>query len=352
MSLSAVKQKIFLTGATGYIGGSVLWRLLNHSDRSKFAIKALVRDKTKAKRFASEYGVEPVEGSLSDLKELEAAASEADYIITTADIVDYASILAILKGMKRHNEKTGKRPVLIQTSGTAVLDDDAGGMYVNKKVYDDANIEEIEALPITQPHRLVDSTIVAADEEGYARTFIIFPSTVYGIAKNGLTESGLQNPYSIQIPYLIRAALDRGQGGVVGLGKNMWPNVHIDDQADLYLKIFDKCREEPDVTPHGRHGLYFSESGEHVLYDVCKRIAEVLFSFGKAKSPEVTSFSREECLKYLGDGPDFFGTNSRCIATRARSIGWDPKYSTQDLMASIRPEVEGVLQLQKLKFSC
>ena len=107
MSLSAVKQKIFLTGATGnktlwflvphayknlllpvhfykgYIGGSVLWRLLNHSDRSKFAIKALVRDKTKAKRFASEYGVEPVEGSLSDLKELEAAASEADYIITT-----------------------------------------------------------------------------------------------------------------------------------------------------------------------------------------------------------------------------------------------------------------------------
>ena len=133
-------------------------------------------------------------------------------------------------------------------------------MYVNEKVYDDANIEEIEALPLSQPHRLVDSTVVAADEEGtelrcqsvrlvlrnflrlytigYARTYIIFPSTVYGIAKNRLTESGLQNPYSIQIPYLIRAALDRGQGGGVGLGKNIWPNVHIDDRetSTSYLK--------------------------------------------------------------------------------------------------------------------
>ncbi|PAV17650.1 NAD-binding protein [Pyrrhoderma noxium] len=351
MALPAIKKKIFFTGATGYIGGSVLWRLLNHSDCSSFTIKALFRDRTKANRFQDEFSVESVVGNLSELKKLETLASEADYIFTTANIVDYSATLAILKGMKKHNELTGKRPVLIQTSGTAVLDDDADGMYVNEKVYDDANIEEIEALPLSQPHRLVDSTVVAADEEGYARTYIIFPSTVYGIAKNRLTESGLQNPYSIQIPYLIRAALDRGQGGVVGLGKNMWPNVHIDDQADLYLRIFDKCRENPDSIPHGRAGLYLTESGEHILYDVCKRIAETLFSLGLVSSPEVTSFSQEERLKYFGDGPDFFGTNSRCIASRARSIGWNPKHSTADLMASIRPEIEEMIRLQTLKYT-
>lgn len=62
------------------------------------------------------------------------------------------------------------------------------------------------------------------------KTHIVFPSCVYGIVKNGFTEAGLQNPISIQVPGLIRAAIDRKQGGMVGLGKNMWPNVHIDDR--------------------------------------------------------------------------------------------------------------------------
>lgn len=65
---------------------------------------------------------------------------------------------------------------------------------------------------------------------GYVKTHIVFPSCVYGIVKNGFTEAGLQNPISIQVPGLIRASLDRKQGGMVGLGKNIWPNVHIDDR--------------------------------------------------------------------------------------------------------------------------
>lgn len=339
---------IFVTGATGYIGGSILWRLVHHKDAGIFKIKALIRDAAKAKRFAAEYGIEPVIGSLQEIAKLEHHASEADYVITTADVVDYDACKAILKGMKKRNKLTGKVPVLIQTSGTGVLDDDAAGMYASTKVFDDTKIEEIEALPLTQPHRLVDSQIVEADKEGYAKTYLIFPSTVYGIAKNGFTDKGLQNPYSIQVPYLIRAGLDRGQGGVVGLGKNMWPNVHIDDQADLYIRVFDQSRGDGNA-PHGREGFYFAENGEHVLYDVCKRISEVLFSLGKSKSPEPTTFKREECLKYFGDGPDWFGSNSRCLASRSRAIGWAPKYTTADLLASIRPEVEAVIRSDKFK---
>ena len=202
---------------------------------------------------------------------------------------------------------------------------------------------------------------------GYARTYIVFPSTVYGIAKNGFTEAGLQNPVSIQVPYLIRAGLDRGQGGVVGLGKNRWPNVHIDDQADLYIAVFNSARRDPEGTPHGREGIYYAEAGEHVLLDVCKRIAEILYSLGKAESPVPTPFSREECLKYFGDGvsslvilklsfalsflhlkPDWFGSNSRCIAPRSRSIGWKPTYTTEDLLSSIRPEVEGIIRTMRI----
>lgn len=72
---------------------------------------------------------------------------------------------------------------------------------------------------------------------GYVKTYIVIPSTIYGIAKNGFTEAGAQNPHSIQVPQLIRASLDRGQGGMVGLGKNKWPNVHIDDGGLLSLQI-------------------------------------------------------------------------------------------------------------------
>ncbi|KAH8111364.1 NAD-binding protein [Phellopilus nigrolimitatus] len=339
-----IRQTIFLTGATGYIGGSVLWRLLNHKVARDFEIKVLVRNAEKARRFTNDFGVKAVVGGLSELTNLEKQAADADFTITTADINDLPATQAILKGMKTRYKATGKAPVLIQTSGTGVLDDDAAGMYTGEKVYDDTKVEEIEALPLTQPHRLVDSTIVAADNEGYARTYIVFPSDVYGIAKNGLTEAGLQNPFSIQLPTLIRASLDRGQGGMVGLGKNMWPNVHIDDQADLYINIFDKSRADPEGTPHGRYGLYFAESGEHRLYDICKSMSEILFSMGRSKSPEPTTFTQKEFLKYFGDGPDYYGSNSRCTATRSRSIGWSPKRSTADFMASIRPEIETIIR--------
>lgn len=61
------------------------------------------------------------------------------------------------------------------------------------------------------------------------RTYIILPSTIWGIAKTPLTDAGLANPHSQQIPKLIHAALGRGRAGVVGKGLALWPDVHIDD---------------------------------------------------------------------------------------------------------------------------
>jgi hypothetical protein len=59
--------------------------------------------------------------------------------------------------------------------------------------------------------------------------YIILPSTIYGIASGPLVDLDLQNSHSQQIPALVKSSLDRGQGGMVGLGKNIWPNVHIDE---------------------------------------------------------------------------------------------------------------------------
>lgn len=107
---------------------------------------------------------------------------------------------------------------------------------------------------------------------------------------------------------------------MVGLGKNRWPNVHIDDQADLYMVVFDGARQRPEETPHGREGIYYAEAGEHVLFDVCKRISEVLYSMGKSETPVPTPFTKEECLKYFGDGVSSLFLNDllffliRCVA--------------------------------------
>lgn len=55
------------------------------------------------------------------------------------------------------------------------------------------------------------------------------PSTIYGIASGELVDAGIQNPRSLQIPALIQAALSRGRAGMVGAGKNIWPNVDIEE---------------------------------------------------------------------------------------------------------------------------
>ena len=65
---------------------------------------------------------------------------------------------------------------------------------------------------------------------GYVRTYIVLPPTIYGKPTGKLYDLGISNPHSIQIPAAIRASLDRGQGGVVGEGKNIWSHVELNER--------------------------------------------------------------------------------------------------------------------------
>ena len=67
------------------------------------------------------------------------------------------------------------------------------------------------------------------------RTYIVLPSTIYGRAKNPFVDAGIQNPQSVQIPLLIKAALGRKQAGVVGKGVAIWPEVSNDDSKPHLL---------------------------------------------------------------------------------------------------------------------
>jgi hypothetical protein len=148
------------------------------------------------------------------------------------------------------------------------------------------------------------------------RTYIILPPTIWGIATGRLFNLGLANRHSIQIPVAIKASLDRGQGGVIGEGKNSWPHVEVHERellfiqlclilsnstavAEMYQILFDAALSDPNVS-HGREGYYFVENGEYRLYDLAKTYSQALYDLGKGKSPEPTAFTDEEAQKYFG----------------------------------------------------
>ncbi|KAF5341809.1 hypothetical protein D9611_001566 [Ephemerocybe angulata] len=359
---SKIKTHIFLTGATGYIGGSVLTRLLSHPLSDTFHTTVLVRESEKATQFRK-MGIQAVVGTYSDLELLKQLASKADLVIACVDADDLSAANAILEGLKERHEQTGQVPSLIHTSGTGVLIDDARGMYASDTVYNDLNISQLESIPSTQPHRNVDLAIVEADTEGYVKTYIILPPTIYGRATGPLVDAGLQNPRSQQIPQLVDVAVSRSRAGYFGKGANIWSNVHIADLATLYTLLLEliiphepteRARSEEPApsrprTPvildhslftHGAHGFYFAENGEHTLLSVAEAIGQAMFDAGRATDPEPSPFSADEVQKYFNGVTKFLDSNSRCKADRAKKLGWKPKKTTKELYSSIKQELK------------
>ncbi|KAK0469220.1 uncharacterized protein EV420DRAFT_1615966 [Desarmillaria tabescens] len=329
------KVSIFFTGGTGYIGGTFLSRLIEHKDAKNFDITILLRPT----RYPAGYealGLKTVSGSDSDFGLLRAQAAAADVIFATADCDDLPAAQAILQGAKDRYEKTGKAPILIHTSGTGELADNAQGLHGTDVVYSDLNVSLYEALPPTQPHRNVDLAVLAADKEGYVKSYIVLPPTIYG--------HGLQRPLVDQIRRLVEASIARKQGGVYGKGKNIWPNVDVNEMADLYLIIFDLAVSPSSPPPdfqHGRFGIYFTVSDEHQLYDLSKAVAEGLACRGIG-SPEPTPFSKTEAeaLRRVVD------TNSRVDfeKSRGKALGWKPTKGTKDMLAFVEVEIDRQLK--------
>src|SRR6185436_15510591 len=103
-------MKIFLTGATGYIGGSVAERLL----REGHAITGLVRTKEGAQEI-SKRGMRPILGTLDDAEVIARAAREADAVVDTAEANHAGVVEAITSALRG----TGKP--FLHTSGSGIV---------------------------------------------------------------------------------------------------------------------------------------------------------------------------------------------------------------------------------------
>ncbi|KAE9407775.1 hypothetical protein BT96DRAFT_809263, partial [Gymnopus androsaceus JB14] len=338
-----------LLSCSGYVGGAVLTRLARRNDFDSFDIRCIVRSPDKTAKIEALYkNVKTIVGSHSDITLMTQAASEVDMVIAMADCDDLDAATGTLQGLKKRFEETGKQPIFINTSGTGVLcHDAAAGMYPTEIIWDDANPDQIETLKPTQPHRPVDLKILLdlyLPCSGYVKSYIIIPSIIWSIAKGPLFDSGISNKKSIIIPALIRASLDRRNAGMVGLGKNIWPNVEIHDLGDLYNFLFDAVLSSSPTPGHGREGYYFGANEEHTMYQVGEAISEVMLKMNKGDGGVPTSFTKEETDKmdYLSY---FIGSNSRCRANRSRALGWTPKNTTKDMLASIYAETELAIEI-------
>jgi nucleoside-diphosphate-sugar epimerase len=286
---------VFLTGATGYIGGTVAARLLQAGQR----VRGLVRSTDGADQLAQR-GIEPVLGSLDDNELLVREARAADAVINTASADHAASIHALVGAL----ERSGK--ALIHTSGSSVVGDDARGAFRSDRVFDEDTPLTVNALK--QARRDIDLLVLGAAQRG-VRSAVICPSLIYGVGRGVHTES-------VQIPFILANAQAQGAVQIVGAGLNVWSNVHIDDVADLYAQVLAKG-------PEG--SFYFAENGEASFADVGAALAKRLGLKG------VDSLPADQAAQRWGEARALFslGSNSRVRARRAREeLGWSPRHDS------------------------
>ncbi|KAI0806131.1 NAD-P-binding protein [Irpex lacteus] len=345
------KTSILLLGPTGFLGSTVLSQLLAYPKKDTFEITVLVRSEEKAKKLET-FGVKPVIGSIKDTALVEKLAEQAHVLFNIADSDDLDATNAFLSGFRTRHEKTGDVPILIHTSGTGVFMFAAPntGLVAADRVFSDDDPKDIDsATPDSALHRNVDLVVLKADEEGYVKTHIVLPSTIWGIASNPIVDAGIANRFSIQVPALIKAALDRKQAGVIGKGQAVWTAVNVNEQAEFYVQLFDAITTTPSQVGHGHNGYYFGENGEYTWYDLARAIGKALVKRGISTSEEPTTFAKEELPKYFWteEISGIWGSNARVRSPHARSLGWAPRLTTKDFLANVDKEVEAIIQSQK-----
>ncbi|VDB84745.1 unnamed protein product [Peniophora sp. CBMAI 1063] len=334
---------VFLTGATGYLGGAILQWLMQDP---RMAITVLVRNKDKADEL-ERLGVKTVLGSLDDTTFMKSEGAKADVILQNAAYDHLDAVNALLRGAKARFQRTLKQLIFIHTSvpgGWATLD--AMGQYTSEQRISDVDPNLDNLTNMSLPHIAVHKALIAADREGYIRSYIVYPSVVYGALRGPLVDTGIAHRYSIAIPMAINSSIQRGQGAQVGLGVNRWSGVHIDDMTKLYKIIFEHALAED--APHGSEGHYIAENGEFSFADAAKRYTFVLHAHGKSVRAEPEAFTTAE----IKSNPmiSFLGIDVRIKGDRARRLGWSPTHLIGEFFESVQEDTEAILEGKNLVF--
>jgi len=318
-------HKIFFTGATGYIGGSLLDELLKNKN---YHITCLVRDQSKCADI-QQLGAAVVIGSLDDTALIEQQCAGSDIVLHMAHADHVASCKSIIEGLKKN--KKNPPPIFIHTSGTGVLCDKSNGQFASDKVFDDGVLADThENIAVDAWHRDVDTLVYEAGRTGLIDCYIVCPPLIYGYG------TGPGNRESIQIPGLIECAIKHKRAVHAGKGVNIWSNVHIDDLVDFYILLLEKAITRQ--APKNDNGYYFAENGSNNFKEVTDEIGKAMLKYGLTSDP--TSEDITENVSEILPGVVYPATahNSRSKATKARALGWKPH--RPDLLSTLDETVK------------
>ena len=283
-------MKIFVTGASGFIGGSVAARLV----QAGHEVRGLIRDAAKAADLRA-HGIEPVVGTLDDHDVLTREAQGSDAVINAASSDNRGAADALIAAL------AGSGKALIHTSGSSIVGDEAMGEPSERVFAEDT---PFTPEPDKEARIALDNAVLAAPG---VRGVVLCNTLIYGDALGPKAQS-------VQLPRLVAQAKASGVAPYIGRGLNRWSNVHIADVADLYLLALDKA-------PAGTFA--FVENGEASFGEMAQAI-------GVALGLEPQSMDRDTAEALWGREMAVFalGSNSRVRGRRARDLGWTPKHSS------------------------
>src|SRR6266403_3017589 len=204
-------MRIFVTGATGFIGSVVVDELL----KAGHQVIGLARSDAGAKSLAAA-GAEVHRGSLEDLESLKSGAAKSDAVIHLAFNHDFSKFKENSENDRRAIEALGSAlagsdRLLIVTSGTLLV---APGRLATEE-------DEPAATSASIPRIATDEAATAVAARGVRVSLMRLPQ-VHDQNKQGL------------ITFLIDLAREKGVSAFVGDGKNRWSAAHLSDTAHLY----------------------------------------------------------------------------------------------------------------------
>jgi nucleoside-diphosphate-sugar epimerase len=286
-------MRIFLTGATGYIGAAVLDALV----RGGHDVTALVRNSEKARRVAKR-GAHPVIGDLAESESYRGAADGQDGYVHTAydarsgrgpsiDRVVLETLLAAARRPRTGGTQSPPKRFVIYTSGVWVLGRSP------EPANEETPINPVEHVSWRPDH---EQLVLEAGSDRL-RAIVIRPGVVYG-GGTGLVAD------------LFKSA-SNGLVRVVGDGNNHWPLIYDRDLADLYARLAGR----DDAA-----GVYHAnDEGDERVNDIVDAIKPYL-----PVKPDVRHVPLDEARHKMGAYAEALALDQLVRSPRARALGWTP----------------------------